>query len=201
LVNQGRLEKNYTLKGSKASIPIGLYESRDFPALAVCEGGPDFIACFGHLHASAAESRVAPICMASAGIKLAESHLVYFQKKAVTIFGHADPEGRRDDSEWRSSSRGGTRDSSFSIAPAFQKQPTAPIFYYVFDVLWSAGADVTNKRIMERRRILERVLKSTAGVQVGTYIDGEGRALFDLTKEKGMEGIIAKKERPYLSAG
>jgi ATP-dependent DNA ligase len=54
---------------------------------------------------------------------------------------------------------------------------------------------------MERRRILERVLKSTAGIQVGTYVDGEGRALFDLTKEKGMEGIAAERKDSIFRPG
>jgi ATP-dependent DNA ligase len=41
---------------------------------------------------------------------------------------------------------------------------------------------------MDRRRVFECIIKPTAGIQVGTYVEGEGRALFDLTKEKGMEG-------------
>jgi hypothetical protein len=35
---------------------------------------------------------------------------------------------------------------------------------------------------------LERIVKPAAGIQVGTYLEGERRALFDLTKEKRMEG-------------
>ena len=48
--------------------------------------------------------------------------------------------------------------------------------------------------ILERRKHLERILKTTAGIQPGSYVEAEGKALFKLTKEKGMEGIIAKRK-------
>jgi bifunctional non-homologous end joining protein LigD len=58
----------------------------------------------------------------------------------------------------------------------FQKQPTAPTLYYVFDVLWCDGEDITGKPIVERRRVLEQIIKSIAGVQLGTCVEGEGKA-------------------------
>ena len=82
----------------------------------------------------------------------------------------------------------------FHLLQRFQKQPTAPTLYYVFDVLWCDGEDITGKPVVERRRVLERIIKPKAGIQVGTYIEGEGRALFDLIKQEGMEGIIAKRK-------
>ena len=82
----------------------------------------------------------------------------------------------------------------FQLLQRFQKQPTAPTLYYVFDVLWCDGEDITNKPIVERRRVLERIIKPKVGIQLGTYVEGEGRALFDLIKQKGMEGIIAKRK-------
>jgi len=33
----------------------------------------------------------------------------------------------------------------FQLLQRFQKQPTAPTIYYVFDVLWSEGEDLTGK--------------------------------------------------------
>jgi ATP-dependent DNA ligase len=42
---------------------------------------------------------------------------------------------------------------------------------YVFDVLWSDGEDITAKPIMDRRRVLERIIKPTAGIQVGTFVE------------------------------
>ena len=38
----------------------------------------------------------------------------------------------------------------FQLLQRFQKQPTAPTLYFVFDVLWTNGADITGKTVMER---------------------------------------------------
>jgi bifunctional non-homologous end joining protein LigD len=82
----------------------------------------------------------------------------------------------------------------FQLLQRFQKQPTAPTLYYVFDVLWSDGADITGKTILERRALLEHIIKPVAGIQLGSYVENEGKALFQLVKEKGMERIIAKRK-------
>jgi bifunctional non-homologous end joining protein LigD len=56
----------------------------------------------------------------------------------------------------------------FQLLQRFQKQPTAPTLYYVFDVLRYKGDDLTGRTIMDRRIVLERVLKAAAGVQLGS---------------------------------
>ena len=71
----------------------------------------------------------------------------------------------------------------------FQKQPTTPTLYFVFDVLWADGVDITGKTVMERRSVLETIVKPGGGIQLGSFVEGEGKALFDLTKAKGMEVI------------
>jgi bifunctional non-homologous end joining protein LigD len=58
----------------------------------------------------------------------------------------------------------------FQLLQRFQKQPTAPTLYYVFDVLWYDGEDLTGRPIMDRRRVLEQIMKSATGVQLGTYL-------------------------------
>ena len=89
----------------------------------------------------------------------------------------------------------------FQLLQRFQKQPTAPTLYYVFDVLWHNGDDLTGKALLERKGVLERILKPTTGIQLGSYTELEGKALFNLTKEKGMEGIIAKKKDSLYRPG
>jgi bifunctional non-homologous end joining protein LigD len=89
----------------------------------------------------------------------------------------------------------------FQLLQRFQKQPTAPTLYYVFDLLWYKGDDLTQKPVLERRKVLEQVLKPAAGIQLGSYVEAEGKALFELTKEKGMEGIIAKRKDSLYRPG
>src|SRR6201981_4264647 len=89
----------------------------------------------------------------------------------------------------------------FQLLQRFQKLPTAPTLYYVFDILWSDGEDLTGKPLLERKAVLERILKPTKGIQLGSYVEHEGKALFNLTKEKGMEGIIAKRKDSLYRPG
>ena len=89
----------------------------------------------------------------------------------------------------------------FQLLQRFQKQPTAPTVYYVFDVLWHNGEELTGKPLLERKAVLERILKPKAGIQLGSYVEAEGKALFKLTKEKGMEGIIAKRKDSIYRPG
>jgi type I restriction enzyme M protein len=51
----------------------------------------------------------------------------------------------------------------FQLLQRFQKQPTAPTLYYVFDVLWHNGYDLTGKPLLERKSVLERILKPKPG--------------------------------------
>ena len=44
-------------------------------------------------------------------------------------------------------------------------------------------------------------MKPRAGIQLGSYVEDEGKALFNLTKEKGMEGIIAKRNDSIYRPG
>src|SRR3984893_6863008 len=64
----------------------------------------------------------------------------------------------------------------FQLLQRFQKQPTAPTLYYVFDVLWSNGTDITGKTLMERRAVLETIIKSVARIHLGNYVEGEGQS-------------------------
>ena len=77
----------------------------------------------------------------------------------------------------------------FQLLQRFQKQPTAPTLYYVFDVLWHKGEDLTGNSILERRKVLERILKAAAGIQLGSYVEENGKALFELTRQKAWKGL------------
>ena len=61
--------------------------------------------------------------------------------------------------------------------------------------------NITEKTVVERKGVLERIVNSAPGVQLGSYVETEGKALFDLTKAKGMEGIIAKRKDSIYRPG
>ena len=75
------------------------------------------------------------------------------------------------------------------------------MLYYIFDVLCTDDEDLAGKPLLERKAVLERILKPKAGIQLGSYMEVEGKTFFNLTKEKGMEGIIAKNKDSLYRPG
>ena len=82
----------------------------------------------------------------------------------------------------------------FQLLQQWQKRPTAPVVFYLFDALCSSGRDLTGKTVLQRRDRLEQIIAPVSGIQVGGYVEACGKDLFALAKEKGLEGIIAKRK-------
>lgn len=72
---------------------------------------------------------------------------------------------------------------------------SVPVVYVVFDVLVVGDHDVTGLPIEARKQILERVL---AGTRPGGLVRlhptfADGKALFRVCREQGLEGVVAKR--------
>jgi bifunctional non-homologous end joining protein LigD len=89
----------------------------------------------------------------------------------------------------------------FQLLQQSQKRPTAPVVYYLFDLLWHDGRDITGKTVLQRRKRLEEIITPVSGIQVGGYVANYGKDLFHLAKEKGLEGIIAKRKTSIYRSG
>lgn len=76
---------------------------------------------------------------------------------------------------------------------------TTPVFYYVFDLLWVDGEDLTTKSLRERKRRLGEAVQPMGAVRLSEHVAGDGVALYEAAKEKGLEGIVAKRlDAPYV---
>jgi bifunctional non-homologous end joining protein LigD len=80
----------------------------------------------------------------------------------------------------------------FQLLQQWQKRPAAPVVYVLFDLLWDNGHDLTGKSVVHRRKRLQEIITAVDGIQVGGYVEGRGKYLFQLAKERGLEGIVAK---------
>lgn len=75
---------------------------------------------------------------------------------------------------------------------------THPVTFVVFDVL-HAGLSLLREPLMARKRHLAELVGATSVITPTIFVEKEGKALFGLTHEKDMEGIVAKhKEGIYF---
>ncbi|WPQ61082.1 non-homologous end-joining DNA ligase [Chitinophaga sancti] len=77
--------------------------------------------------------------------------------------------------------------------------------YYVFDLLWYDGKDITQLPLLERKEILQQVLPQDNNlVRYSEHITGEngqGTAFFKAALKKGLEGVMAKNADSSYSLG
>jgi hypothetical protein len=98
--------KAYTLPGAWAGWPIGITEAQPFPAIALCEGGPDFLAAHylalreQATHHAKRDAKTAPVAMLGASQRIHADALPKFVGKRVRIFGHDDLDGRAAVERW-----------------------------------------------------------------------------------------------------
>ncbi|EKD99665.1 MAG: hypothetical protein ACD_22C00214G0006, partial [uncultured bacterium] len=80
-----------------------------------------------------------------------------------------------------------------------------PLKYFVFDILYLDGKSLVDLPFTERRDILSKVIKPGIVIEVDSNIktaDAEElNDYFELSKEKGLEGVVVKKVDAKYQAG
>lgn len=72
-------------------------------------------------------------------------------------------------------------------------RPDLPILYYVFDLIYLDGYDLRRVALDDRKRALRHILPPGGQVRFSDHHAGQGIALFQVAKQKELEGIVAKK--------
>jgi bifunctional non-homologous end joining protein LigD len=90
--------------------------------------------------------------------------------------------------------------------PSFQelqnvKSSDRPIVYYVFDLLNLDGRDLTSLPLRKRRERLEQFESELCDpLRLSAAVHGDPTALLAVVREKGLEGVVAKRlDAPYES--
>jgi bifunctional non-homologous end joining protein LigD len=68
-----------------------------------------------------------------------------------------------------------------------------PVQLFVFDVMWLDGQDLTKLPLTERRARLEEIVVPGKGIDLTLVVPEHGTALWESAKERGLEGVIAKR--------
>jgi len=68
-----------------------------------------------------------------------------------------------------------------------------PVLYYAFDLLYLDGYDWRKVPLEERKKKLASLLDTGDAVRYSDHYENQGKALFEMARAKGLEGILAKK--------
>lgn len=73
-----------------------------------------------------------------------------------------------------------------------------PAIYMVFDLLQLGSEDLTALPLARRKELLNSAVIEGPHLVVSQYITGEGKAFFEVARNKGLEGVMAKRlDSPY----
>jgi bifunctional non-homologous end joining protein LigD len=75
-------------------------------------------------------------------------------------------------------------------------RPDIPVLYFVFDLLYLDGYDLRRLPLERRKTILAEITDVSGNVRYSDHFP-QGKALFDVAKRKGLEGILAKRRDSY----
>jgi len=66
--------------------------------------------------------------------------------------------------------------------------------FYAFDLLWQDGRDLRAVALLERKRALERLVTGHSKVLYAQHVETRGCQLFEIVKDRDLEGIVAKRK-------
>lgn len=90
---------------------------------------------------------------------------------------------------------------SFQLLQYYNTNPDHPIKYYVFDLLHLNGHDTYSLPLLERKKLLKEVIPQSELIVYSDHVEEEGKAFFDISRERNLEGIMAKKCDSQYYAG
>src|ERR1041384_36861 len=85
--------------------------------------------------------------------------------------------------------------------PAFYslRKRECPAVYYAFDILWLNGRDVRNLPLVERKKILRKVIpRKSSSVGCVSYVDRGALKAFRAGEERGSRGLSRKTQRRQI---
>jgi DNA ligase D-like protein (predicted ligase) len=79
------------------------------------------------------------------------------------------------------------------ISPGSAVIAQTPAVFIAFDLLYLDGVSLMAQPLEERRGLLERHVQPGEALQISNTVAGQGVAFFEVCRNMGLEGIVAKK--------
>jgi bifunctional non-homologous end joining protein LigD len=108
-------------------------------------------------------------------------HDVWLDGEIVAL----DPDGRSDFQLLQ---------QRFSVrSPSAELMRKVPVVYYIFDILYCDGYDLRQVPLIERKKLLKRILDTDSLVRYSDHEVEKGQELYEIARERALEGIIGKQ--------
>ncbi|MEO7444909.1 MAG: DNA ligase D [Ferruginibacter sp.] len=91
--------------------------------------------------------------------------------------------------------------SDFGALQNWRSEADGVLFYYIFDITWLEGKDLTSLTLQERREILYSLNLEKGIIKISEAFGESGISFFETAKKMGLEGIIAKKAESHYHPG
>jgi bifunctional non-homologous end joining protein LigD len=91
---------------------------------------------------------------------------------------------------------------SFQLLQAYRKSKATPLIYYAFDLLKLEGKDLRNRPLVERRKLLAKLLeKPPDNIRFSEELRGNRDRLLEVAHQFQLEGLVAKRPDSLYESG
>ena len=91
--------------------------------------------------------------------------------------------------------------SNFGALQNWRSEADGSLIYYVFDILWLDGKDLTQLPLLERKKLLKNAIPWSDSIRMSESFEMSGTGLYDIASKLGLEGLIAKRSDSIYQAG
>jgi bifunctional non-homologous end joining protein LigD len=84
--------------------------------------------------------------------------------------------------------------ADFGSLQNWRSEADGDLVYYIFDILWYKGKDLTGLKLTERKAILKEVLPNSQIIMLSEEFHTSGTEFLEAAKKMGLEGIMAKRK-------
>ena len=89
----------------------------------------------------------------------------------------------------------------FQLLQDYRSTRRGYLIYYVFDLLFYRGRDLTGLPLIKRKELLKALLPAGGHIRYSEHMPADGVSFFRAAKQKGQEGIMAKHIRSIYRPG
>jgi bifunctional non-homologous end joining protein LigD len=92
--------------------------------------------------------------------------------------------------------------SSFQLLQSYGLRSEIPLVYYAFDLLSLDGTDLRSRPLVERRKLLAKLLKKAPeSIKFSEELQGSREDLLEVARQFKLEGLTAKRPKSLYDSG